>query len=536
MSLTLEGPSAAATTPQPATSGPPPARSHAAPPTSSGSASLETPVSPPLSSSRPTTRAGSRRDPAIDLVRFACLVVVVVLHSLMSAAVLGPDGSVVPTVALSHTTGFAAASWLFQIMPLFFVIGGCAGIISWRRIRAEGGSWGDYLRARLRRLVVPVTVLIGFTGLGLSMASGLGAPSELVTEASHRIGQPLWFLAVYVGLTALVPLGVHFHERAPRRSLAVLTAAVIVVDGLVAVTGVHGLGYVNFVLVWPLVQQLGFFYADALDRPVRRLHVWLGLATALSLLVGLVAAGVYSPNMLVNLNPPTGALVLLGVVQICGLRLVHRRLTAMLTGAGGSVAETGPEIGPGAEAVPAVRILRAQFWRRLIAWGNRFGMQVYLWHMSVVIVLIGGLGWLAQAVSGVPHLAEFVLPAVGSGWWWASRPIWLLVVMGLSAAVAMAAAWIPFPSEPRLAAAGSAIAGFVRELRGNRNGTRLGAAVDERARVAVMRPQARAVIAVGAATVGIAIALLAGVAPLVWTLIAIGLLMGSLTVSAGLDS
>jgi hypothetical protein len=548
MSLTLEGPSAAATTPQPATSGPPPARPHAAAPTSSGSASLKTPVSPPPSSSRPTTRAGSRRDPAIDLVRFACLVVVVVLHSLMSAAVLGPDGSVVPTVALSRTTGFAIASWLFQIMPLFFVIGGCAGIISWRRIRAEGGSWGAYLRARLRRLVVPVTVLIGFTGLGLSVASGLGAPSELVTEASHRIGQPLWFLAVYVGLTALVPLGVHFHERAPRRSLAVLTAAVIVVDGLVAVTGVHGLGYVNFVLVWPLVQQLGFFYADALDRPVRRLHVWSGLVTALSLLVGLVAAGVYSPNMLVNLNPPTGALVLLGVVQICGLRLVHSRLSAMLTGAGGSAAEAGsehspdPELSPsvelssGAEAVPAVRILRAQFWRRLIAWGNRFGMQVYLWHMSVVIVLIGGLGWLAQAVSGVPHLAEFVLPAVGSGWWWVSRPIWLLVVMGLSAAVAMAAAWIPFPSESRLAAAGSAIAGFVRELRGNRNGTRLGAAVDERARVAVMRPQARAVIAVGAATVGIAIALLAGVEPLVWTLIAIGLLMGSLTVSAGLDS
>src|SRR5699024_4385505 len=156
----------------------------------------------------------------------------------------------------------------------------------------------------------------------------------------------------------------------------------------------------------------------------------LGLATALSLLVGLVAAGVCSPNMLVNLNPPTGALVLLGVVQICGLRLVHSRLSAMLTGAGGSAAEAGsehspdPELSPsvelssGAEAVPAVRILRAQFWRRLIAWGNRFGMQVYLWHMSVVIVLIGGLGWLAQAVSGVPHLAEFVLPAVG----WGCRP------------------------------------------------------------------------------------------------------------------
>src|SRR5699024_5764970 len=119
----------------------------------------------------------------------------------------------------------------------------------------------------------------------------------------------------------------------------------------------------------------------------------------------------------------------------------------------------------------------------------------------------------------------FVLPEVGSGWWWVSRPIWLLMMMELSAAVAMAAEWIPFPSERRLAAAGSAIAGFGRELRGNRSGTRLGAAVDEGVRIAVLRPHIRAVIAVGAATVGIVIALLAGVAPLVWTLTATGLLM-----------
>ena len=112
----------------------------------------------------------------------------------------------------------------------------------------------------------------------------------------------------------------------------------------------------------------------------------------------------------------------------------------------------------------------------------------------------------------------------------------MLFRSGLSAAVAMAAAWIPFPSERRLAAAGSAIARFGRELRGNRSGTRLGAAVDEGVRIAVLRPHIRAVIAVGAATVGIVIALLAGVAPLVWTLTATGLLMGSLIVSAGLDS
>ncbi|UVI35750.1 acyltransferase family protein [Brevibacterium spongiae] len=493
---------------------------------------------PRRTSAKPTHPAAKpRRDPALDLVRFGCLVVVVVLHSMMSAAVLGPDGTVVPTVALSDTAGFAAASWLFQIMPLFFIIGGCAGIIGWRRTRAQGGTWADHLRARLRRLIVPVTVLIALAGLGLSVAGELGVPSALLTEASHRIGQPLWFLAVYIGLTALVPVAVHFHETAPRRSLALLAGAVIVVDGLIAVTGVSGLGYLNFLFVWPLVQQLGFFYADALSRPVRRPLVWSVLVAALLTLIGLVAAGVYSPNMLVNLNPPTGALVLLGVVQMCAMRLIHARLNRMLTEASDTATEAAPE----------PRALRAQIWRRVIDWGNQYGMQVYLWHMSVVIVLIGGLGALAQVVSGMSGLSEYVLPEIGSGWWWASRLPWLLVVMGISALVAVLTERIPFPSERRLASVGRRIGGLFREMRGNAGaiGADEGAGdagADDRTGDAGSgdrtgpSPQLRAVAAVGAATAGVAIALLIGIAPLIWTVLASTLLLGSLIIAAALDS
>lgn len=474
----------------------------------------------------PRDKTKPHRDQAIDLLRFGCLVVVVVLHSLMSAAVLGPGGTVVPTVALSGTQGFAAASWFFQIMPLFFIIGGYAGITGWRRTRARGGTWTDYLRARLRRLVVPVAVLIGLAGIGLSVAGELGVSPDLLAEASLRIGQPLWFLAVYVGLTALVPVAVHFHETAPRRSLAVLAGAVIVVDGLVAITGVTGLGYLNFLFVWPLVQQLGFFYADALERPVHRPIAWLVLVTALLTLVGFVAAGVYSPNMLVNLNPPTGALVLLGVVQMCGLRLVHAALNRMLNAAGENANNSTDE------AAFDPRILRAQIWSRVIAWGNRFGMHVYLWHMSIVIVLIGGLGALAQAVSFVPGASELVLPEIGSSWWWASRLPWLIVVMVLSGLLAMVAERIPFPSEQRLASIGRMVAELVRELRGqgaaaSRSGT-------DDVTLANGRPRLRAAIAVGAATAGIAVALLVGIAPLIWTFVAFGLLVTSLTVSAGL--
>ena len=497
------------------------------------------------------------RDRAIDLLRFGCLVVVVILHSMMSAAVLGPDGAVEPTVALSGTAGFAAASWFFQIMPLFFIIGGYAGITGWRRTRAAGGTWTDYLRARLRRLVVPVAVLIGLAGLGLSVAGELGVSADLLAEASLRIGQPLWFLAVYVGLTALVPVAVHFHETAPRRSLAVLAGAVTVVDGLVAVTGVTGFGYLNFLFVWPLVQQLGFFYADALDRPVRRPITWFVLVAALLSLVGLVTAGLYSPNMLVNLNPPTGALVLLGVVQMCGLRLGHARLSRML-----NAADENTNTSTG-EAARDPRVLRAQIWGRVIAWGNRFGMHVYLWHMSIVIVLIGGLGTLAQAVSLVPGASGVVLPEIGSSWWWATRLPWLIAVMVLSGLVAMAAERIPFPSERRLAAVSRTIAAIVREMRGrpmHEQGSATSrpgaddvapaapeAGADHIAPTApqvgaddfaqtVGRPRLRAAIAVGAATAGIAVALLVGIAPLIWTLVAFGLLIASLTISAGLTS
>ncbi|MFE1082340.1 acyltransferase family protein [Brevibacterium sediminis] len=499
----------------------------------------ESAVAPPAEprTREPRTVAAPHRDQAIDLIRFGCLVVVVILHSMMSAAVLGSDGTVAPTVALSTTAGFAAASWFFQVMPLFFIIGGYAGITGWRRTRARGGTWTDYLRARLRRLAVPTAVLVVIAGIGLSAAADMGVSSELIAEASRRIGQPLWFLAVYLGLSSLVPVAVHFHERAPRRSLAVLAGAVIAVDVLSGTTGIAGLGYLNFVVVWPLIQQLGFFFNDASDRPISRPVVWSALVAVLGLLGGLVAAGVYSPNMLVNLNPPTGALVLLGVAQLCVLRLCHARLNRALDVDQPSAESTMvpgevPAEGAPTEAAPSFRILTAQFWARVIAWGNSYGMQVYLWHMSVVIVLIGALGWLAQTVVGFPTgilldlptgtVAEFILPEIESGWWWATRLPWLLAVMGLSALVAMAAERIPFPSEQRLAAVGRSLSALVR------------AVLPQGFPVQAFSSRARAIVAVGAATMGIAIALLVGIAPMIWTVVAAGLLMGSLVLSAGL--
>ena len=503
-----------------------------------------TPPPEPLSPPEPTPTA--HRDRAIDLVRFACLVVVVILHSMMSSAVLGADGEVVPTVALSGTIGFTIASWFYQIMPLFFFIGGYAAISGWRRTRSKGGTWADYLRARLRRLVIPVAVLIGGAGVGLSIASELGVSPDLLAEASTRIGQPLWFLAVYVGLTCLVPLAVKFHETAPRRTLAALAGAVIAVDGMVALTGAEGLGYLNFLFVWPLIQQCGFVYADVIHRPVRRWAAVALIAAALAGLGMLVGLGVYSPNMLVNLNPPTGALVLLGLAQMGLLRLAHARLTEIVNG--GRDERT--------------RLDRARLWDRFITWGNTYGIQVYLWHMPIAITLIGGLGWVGGLLAGVPmgdstSAGALVLPPIESMWWWMTRLPWLITVMGLAALLAMAMAKVPFPGEEKLARFGTAVAQIARDVlpsRGAesaataRDGAELVAAAHDGAEQAIVgegrarsergfrAPVTRALIAVVLAMGGIAIALLVGIAPLVWTVVSCAALIASLVVAASVRS
>lgn len=339
-------------------------------------------------------RAG--RDSAVDVARAGCLVMVVLLHSLMVGVSVTADAPVLEN-ALDGWSGLPALTWLAQVMPLFFVLGGFSSSLHWSGMRARGTTPAAYVAARMRRLLLPAAAAIGASAVVLSVLTLVGVPAAVVATAGFRLSQPLWFLGVYVLCTAAVPLTVAAHRRHPLGSLAVLAALAVSVDVVRLSTGVTVVGFANLLFVWLLVQQLGYALADGTVAALPRRARGAIAVGSLAALFVLAATGVYSFDLLADLNPPTFALVLLGVAQLCLFDLarpvVSRLARHRMLGA-------------------AVRAINAR------------AMTIYSWHMLAIIGLTGLL-----LLSGMP------LPAPRSPEWWGTRGLWLAAVVVVVVAV-----------------------------------------------------------------------------------------------------
>lgn len=356
---------------------------------------------PPLTAHRAPLPAG--RDTVIDLLRAACVVGVVLLHGIM-VGVTVVDGGPVFANASDGAWWIVPLSWMLQVMPLFFIIGGFAGLVAFRRMQARGGTASQFIAGRVHRLLRPAVFAIGIVGVALAALLVAGVPPEIVAVAGFRYGQPLWFLAVFLLCQALLPALASLHSRAPRTTLLMLVASAVAVDAARAHTGIEGLGFVNLAFVWLALQQLGFFLADGtIDALSRRTRV-LGGGAALLALIGTFVSGVYSPDLIANINPPTAALLLVGVVHLSLVSLLRDRLD-----------------GFSRRGIPAA----------LAAFVNRRTMSIYLWHMPVLLGM-AGVSAMSAMTTGV------ALPAPSTLEWWLTRPLWLATALALTALVALA--------------------------------------------------------------------------------------------------
>ncbi|MGW9268616.1 acyltransferase family protein [Microbacterium sp. NPDC055599] len=356
-----------------------------------------------LPAAAPPPAPSARRDTGIDFIRALCVLGVVVLHAIMVGVTVA-DGAPVFENASDGTGWIAPLSWVLQVMPLFFVIGGFSGLLASRRLRARGASTLDFLTARVHRLLRPAVITVAAVGVALAVLTLLGVPAELIAVAGFRYGQPLWFLGVFLLCQLLLPALAALHERAPLRTIGALAAASVAVDALRGVTGAAGLGFLNLAFVWLTLQQLGFFLADGrIDALARRTRAAV-TAGAGVLLTVLFVAGVYSPDLIANINPPTAALLLVGVVHT-GLLSLHRERIAR-----------------------ASSTVAAAAFTRFV---TRRTMTIYLWHMPVLLAMAGLTAVVALGTGAA-------LPALDGPEWWLTRPLWLLSALALTAGVAVA--------------------------------------------------------------------------------------------------
>jgi Acyltransferase family len=333
----------------------------------------------------------SKRDLTLDLTRVFCVLLVVAIHLMFVGVGHTRSGALTISRPLDHESWFPLATWFGQIMPVFFVVGGFAGLTSWRSTVRKGKNAADFARTRVLRLAQPAFPLFIFYVVVLGAATLIGIDPKLLAGVASGAGSPLWFLAAYTLCQALVPFMAGLHERAPKSTLLVLLAGAILVDVLRYSTGNVLIGLVNLAFVWLLIQQFGFWYADGwFDRRAWWQLVLIAVA-CYAVLIPLTTVGPYSVDMLTDLNPPTVPLIVLGLAQACLLRLLKPALTALMR----------------TRAAKGV----------VFVVGSRL-MTVYLWHLPVIIIFIGA----ALLIPGAS-------PEPASAAWWLSRPLFYVVVL-----------------------------------------------------------------------------------------------------------
>ena len=337
------------------------------------------------------------RDRYIDLIRGLCIAVVVLWHWVFSITHLNDDGRLTMPNPIGDVPLLWLATWVLQVMPVFFVVGGFSNHLGLRAARRDGVSGPRFVRSRLARLTRPVLPLLALWAGWEVLRSVFWPGTPTVTHWGMVVFVPLWFIGAYAAVISLAPLTHRLFDRYGLRSVAALGVGVLVVDWLRLGAGVEAMGIVNSLLVWVFAHQLGYAWgAGHLDRIRRQ---WLLVGLGLVGLIVLTNIGVY----------PRSAVAVRGEAMASGVGSNMAPATAVIAAL--AMFQTGLALRLRA---PAQRWLqRREVWKRVVA-VNAVAMTVFTWHMTALVAALGVL-----AVAG------FSLGAEPTATWWLARPVFL---------------------------------------------------------------------------------------------------------------
>ena len=333
---------------------------------------------------------------SIDFVRVASMLVVVFGHWLMALVWINTLGEAEFGDALAESRVLQYVTWILQVMPLFFLAGGFSNARSIAAANRAGTPRREWLASRAQRLITPTLPVIAVWSLGV-FALGRFIDPGMLRVGTIAATIPMWFLAVYLMAVVAAPFTYAAWERWGFASVAFGAGLAILIDVLRIGFDVPYVGYLNFLVVWLTIHQLGHGW----DRRPKPRTGWLIAALGLVLLVVLTQIGPYSVAMvgvdgareMSNNSPPTVALLALALFQAGWLAGMTPTLERWLK-----------------KETPWSAVILA----------NGFTMSVYLWHMTAMVLLVlVSLSFAQGLLSAVPL----------SGEWWATRPVWIGILI-----------------------------------------------------------------------------------------------------------
>ncbi len=342
-------------------------------------------------------KAPPERNRYVDFLRAFSILAVVIGHWLVAAPYI-EDGAVKGGHLLGILPWTQWLTWGFQVMPLFFLVGGFSNGVSWSANRREKGIYANWFTGRLQRLINPVLPLFLVWTLFALFGTTLGVDRDIVKMAAQLALIPVWFLAVYLIVAALVPFTHTVWKKYGLLSFWALVTAAVIVDILTYQMSIPYIHFINFAFVWLAVHQLGYAWNEGyFDIQQRALFWGIGGLTTLAILVGF---GPYPVAMIgvpgediSNSMPPTIALLALGVMQTGFALALQPMMRKWLEG--------------------------LKTWTGVVLI-NGMIISVYLWHLTA-FVLVMLVAWLLGGIG--------LEVAPGSASWWLARPVWFALYM-----------------------------------------------------------------------------------------------------------
>src|SRR5262245_4212524 len=340
-------------------------------------------------------RTPASRNRYVDFLRGMSMLTVTVGHWLAAAPYFDATNTLTTSHVLTVAPWTSWLTWIVQVMPIFFMVGGYANGISWRAARRDGKSYAAWLEDRLRRLIWPLLPLLVAWVMIVAVEYARGVRPELIRYGSQVAFIPIWFLAVYIVIVLLVPALETLWSRLGMRAFWALTAAAAVVDIVYFAGGVRWLGFANYLFVWGAIFLLGYAWLD--NRFPDRQRLLVCAALGLLALLLLVHIAPYPASMIgipgdpiSNTTPPKVTLIALAVMQ-GGLLLALQE--------------------------PARRWLAGRaVWTATVAINGSI-MTLFIWHLTATTLVVlaaylaGGIGLRLE-----PGSAE---------WWWTRLP-WII--------------------------------------------------------------------------------------------------------------